>query len=162
MDYLWSPWRMKYIEQNQPNPQCIFCSAVAQTDGPENLIVARGKLAFVILNRFPYTSGHIMVVPYEHQSTLEDLNPEIRSEIIELSSQATGVLRLVYHPDGYNLGSNIGSAAGAGIADHVHFHIVPRWGGDTNFMSTVASARVLPESLEQTYWRLREAWESVP
>lgn len=161
MDHLWSPWRMKYIQGNQKNNQCVFCVAPQQEDGHENLIIARGEHAFVILNRFPYTSGHIMVVPYDHQPSLPDLDEATRVEIIELLNRGLQVLQIVYKPEGFNLGANIGSVAGAGIAEHFHFHIVPRWAGDTNFMSTLAGTRVLPEALEDSFRRIREGWAAL-
>jgi ATP adenylyltransferase len=129
------------------------------TDGPENLIVHRGKKAYVILNRYPYTSGHLMIVPFEHCPTIENLEPAVRAEMMELVNTALGVLRKVYGPQGFNVGINLGTAAGAGIAEHVHIHIVPRWVGDTNFMSTVGETRILPEELEITRQRLADAWE---
>ena len=159
MDYLWSPWRMKYIMNNEDSASCVFCDAVQSEDGPQNLVIARGKMSYVIMNRFPYTSGHVMVVPYEHQPSFEQLSPQSRAELMELITQAMGVIRSVYGPEGFNVGANIGEAAGAGIAAHVHFHVVPRWGGDTNFMSTLAGTRVLPESLEDTYRRLKAGWK---
>jgi ATP adenylyltransferase len=134
---------------------------VEAADGPHNLIVARGKLAFVILNRFPYSSGHLMVVPYTHQSSLELLDSACRAEIMELVAQSMQVLRKVYSPQGFNVGANIGAPAGAGIADHVHMHVVPRWNGDTNFMSVLGSTRVLPEGLDETYERIAAAWNEV-
>lgn len=161
METIWSPWRMEYIENNERVEGCIFCRELAKPDGPDNLVVYRGSRAFVILNRFPYTSGHLMVVPIEHQPGLENLDPETRAEIIELETRALRVLREVYSPDGFNLGANIGRAAGAGIADHMHFHIVPRWSGDTNFMSTVGHTRVLPETLEETFRRIRDVWQQL-
>ncbi len=139
--------------------ECVFCKAVQQEDGPENLVVYRGQLAFVILNRYPYTSGHVMVVPYAHVASLEALTAQARNEIMELATEATRVLGQVYLPQGFNLGINMGEAAGAGIVDHVHLHVVPRWAGDTNFMSAVAATRVLPESIEDGYLRIREQWE---
>jgi len=150
---------MNYIMNHESNQECIFCKALGQKDGPDNLIMARAESAFVILNRFPYTSGHLMIVPFSHQPSLEQLASETRAEIMELITRAERVLEEVYHPDGYNIGANIGAAAGAGVAGHVHFHIVPRWAGDTNFMSSLADTRVLPETLEQTFGRLSEAWE---
>ena len=158
MNYLWSPWRMEYITSDKSGEGCIFCEGLKQEDGPENLIVYRGRNAFVMLNRFPYTSGHLMIVPYEHQPSLELLTGSSRAEVMDLSARAIQVLQVVYSPQGYNLGMNIGNAAGAGIIEHVHLHLVPRWVGDTNFMSSVSQTRVLPELLEETYHRVREAW----
>ena len=158
MDYLWSPWRMHYINSKAEEPQCVFCYAVEQTQDAEYLILHRGKTVFVMLNRFPYTSGHLMVLPYEHQPSYEDLTAETRAEIMELINTATKVLRKVYNPHAFNLGANIGEDAGAGIAPHFHFHIVPRWRGDSNFMSVTSNTRVLPEDLQVSYERLKEAW----
>lgn len=140
---------------------CFFCSALQEEDGPQNLVVARCREAFIILNRYPYTSGHLMIVPYVHSPSLEGLPPESRGEMIELASQAMQVLRNIYRPDGFNLGMNIGDAAGAAVAGHVHMHVVPRWVGDTNFMSSLAQTRVLPESLEDSYQRIRQGWETL-
>jgi ATP adenylyltransferase len=158
MKRIFAPWRMKYIESHA-GEVCIFCAVQKQTDSPETLVIARGAHAFVIVNRFPYTSGHLMVVADAHQPSLEDLDPATRAEMMELMTHCIRVLRQVYHPQGFNLGANIGEVAGAGIAGHVHLHVVPRWGGDANYMSTVAETRVLPETLEQTYHRVRAAWE---
>ena len=151
---------MTYIEKHEKESGCVFCIAQAKADGAENLIAFRGKNAYVILNRFPYTSGHLMVIPFEHKSNLEDLNTETRSEMMELASRCTTVLRKVYRTESFNMGINIGEAAGAGVLGHVHIHIVPRWAGDTNFMSTTGGTRVLPEALEDTYKRVKEAFES--
>lgn len=159
MQHIYSPWRMKYIMQHKHNPDCIFCTGPAEPDGPENLIIHRGEHAYVMLNRYPYTSGHLMVVPFLHQPSLEGLEPAILTELMGLLTHAMGVLRRVYHPEGFNMGANIGAAAGAGIAGHVHVHLVPRWSGDTNFMSAVGDARVVPEDLQETFQRLRSAWE---
>lgn len=150
---------MTYI--NNPNKQagCVFCNLLAQPDGPENLIVQRAAQCFTILNRYPYTSGHVMVVPFAHQPSLELLDAATRAEMMELCAAWLEVLRAEYRPQGFNVGFNIGEAAGAGIEEHVHLHIVPRWGGDTNFMSSLARTRVLPEALEDTYERLKAAWE---
>jgi ATP adenylyltransferase len=158
MNYLWSPWRMEYINTLKSEEGCIFCDGLKQVDGPENLIVYRGSKAFVMLNRFPYTSGHLMVVPYEHKPSLELLDASSRAEVIDLSAQAIQVLQALYTPQGFNLGMNIGNAAGAGVIEHVHLHVVPRWVGDTNFMSSISQTRVLPELLEETYRRVKEAW----
>jgi ATP adenylyltransferase len=150
---------MTYIQSNRLEG-CVFCTEPARMDGPENLIIQRGQRAFVICNRYPYTSGHLMIVPYDHQPSLELLDPETRAEMMELTAQAIGVLRQVYLPQGFNIGVNIGEPAGAGIAEHVHLHIVPRWTGDTNFMSALGQTRVLPELLEDTYIRVRSAWKT--
>jgi ATP adenylyltransferase len=158
MKHLWAAWRMKYINKSDPEQGCVFCNAQAKTDSAENLIVARGGSAFLILNKFPYTSGHVMVVPFQHVDALDLLEAPTRAEMMELVSRATVVLRQVYRPQGFNIGINIGSAAGAGVPGHIHIHIVPRWGGDTNFMSTVGEVRVLPEELEESYRRIKEGW----
>jgi ATP adenylyltransferase len=151
---------MKYIQSEKQN-QCIFCSALSYPDGLDNLIVCRGQWSFVILNLYPYTSGHLMVVPFEHVSDLDQLSVDARSEMMELAAQATRVLKIVYMPDGFNIGINIGEMAGAGIAEHIHMHIVPRWGGDTNFMSSIAETRVLPEAMEDTYRRITQTWDDL-
>jgi ATP adenylyltransferase len=161
MDYLRSPWRMKYVQGHHKTPGCVFCNEMKRPDGPQNLIVYRGSGAFVILNRFPYTSGHLMVVPFSHLGTLDMLEPSTLSEMMELLTKSTMVLSEVYHPDGYNIGANIGKAAGAGIADHIHWHVVPRWIGDTNFMSTLGETRVLSELLEVTYRDVHLAWSAL-
>jgi ATP adenylyltransferase len=151
---------MEYILSPKSGEGCIFCEGLKQVDGPKNLIVYRGPMAFVMLNRFPYTSGHLMIVPYEHKPSLELLEASSRTDIMDLSARAIEVLQTLYSPQGFNLGMNIGDAAGAGISEHVHLHVVPRWVGDTNFMSAVSQTRVLPELLEQTYHRVREVWET--
>jgi ATP adenylyltransferase len=159
METMWSPWRMKYVTDNNHPDSCVFCTAPSLPDGPENLIVHRGEKAYVILNRYPYTSGHLMIVPFEHQPSIEALDSSVRAEMMELVNTALGVLRKVYTPQGFNVGINLGTAAGAGIAEQVHIHIVPRWVGDTNFMSTVGETRILPEELEMTRLRLADAWK---
>ena len=159
MNHLWSPWRMKYISRSEKKAGCIFCNAADCTDSEENLIVRRTKLAFVILNRYPYNSGHVMVVPFAHQPSLVSLDKATQAEMMELINESLKTIESLYKPQGFNVGANIGSIAGAGVADHVHFHIVPRWAGDTNFMTTVGEARVLPEELSQTYQRLKDGWQ---
>jgi ATP adenylyltransferase len=158
MKRLWAPWRIKFVETKVAG--CVFCDVQKKADGPDNLIIFRGIRCFVILNRFPYTSGHMMVVANEHRNSLEDLDTETRAEMMELATRGMGVLRSVYNPDAFNVGANIGEAAGAGVAGHVHIHVVPRWTGDTNFMMTLAETKVMPEALEDTYARLRLAWDS--
>ena len=159
MENMWSPWRMKYITDNEKPGDCIFCSYPKMKDGIENLIVHRGESAYVILNRYPYTSGHVMVVPFQHVASIEELTPTIRGEIMEIVNETIGVLRKAYQPEGFNIGINMGSAAGAGIAEHAHVHIVPRWAGDTNFMSITGETRVIPEDMQVTYERITKGWE---
>lgn len=159
MENLWSPWRMKYVTDAGKPGECIFCSAVVESDDTTNLVVHRGNAAYVILNRYPYTSGHLMIVPNEHVPSIENLTPEVRAEMMELVNDALGVLRVVYNPHGFNVGINMGEAAGAGIAEHAHIHIVPRWAGDTSFISTVGETRVIPEELGVTWQRIRGAWK---
>jgi len=160
MNHIWSPWRMKYIESNEKEEGCVFCNAQAKEDNADNLIAFRGERAFVILNLYPYTSGHLMVVPFAHIATLEELDSATRAEMMELTSQSMSVLRKIYRPQAFNMGANIGEAAGAGVPGHVHIHIVPRWGGDTNFMTTLGETRVLPEAIEETCKRVREGFLS--
>src|SRR3989304_3588500 len=152
MQHLWSPWRMDSLRTNNPDagPGCIFCDLPAQAADEANLIVYRGALAFVILNRFPYNNGHLMVVPFEHVPSFEQLEAAALAEIMALTNQALAALRRMYQPQAFNVGANIGAAAGAGIADHVHMHVVPRWVGDTNFMATVADTRAIPHHLADT------------
>jgi ATP adenylyltransferase len=152
---------MEYIENNDKNAGCVFCNAQAMPDSAENLIAYRGRRAYVILNRYPYTSGHLMVNPYQHVSSLEELDAQTRAEMMELTSQCTTILKRLYKPHGFNVGINIGEAAGAGVLGHVHIHIVPRWKGDTNFMSTVGGTRVLPEALEVTFERVRNEFQKI-
>jgi ATP adenylyltransferase len=159
MENLWTPWRMKYITDGDNPGECVFCSAPAKPDGVENLIVHRCEVAYVILNRYPYTTGHVMVVPFAHAASIELLAASTRHEIMDLLNVTLGVLRKVYHPEGFNVGINMGAAAGAGIVEHAHVHIVPRWTGDTNFMSTVGETRVLPEELVESYQRIQEGWK---
>jgi len=161
LKYLWSPWRMEYIRFFEKGSGCVFCEALTLSDSFENLIVHRGKYAFVILNRFPYTSGHLMVLPYVHCSFLHELDTDIRKEIIELTNKAILVLSQIYKPEGFNIGMNIGEAAGAGIEEHLHMHVVPRWSGDTNYMTSLGSTRVLPEALDETYRRIVTDWGST-
>ncbi len=161
MQYLWSPWRMAYLRSETPSDNssgCIFCDKPNEHKDPENLIVHRGRWAYVILNRYPYNNGHMMVVPYQHVASIEVLDSAALAEIMLLAKQALAALRGMYAPQAFNLGVNIGSAAGAGIADHVHMHVVPRWAGDSNFMTTVANTRVIPEDLEETYRLAVKHW----
>jgi ATP adenylyltransferase len=152
---------MSYIQDLKKENGCVFCQVLDSPDGLENLVVYRGERAYVILNRYPYTSGHLMVVPFKHKPDLDAYSPETRAEMMELVARCIQVLRGDYNAQGFNVGANIGSAAGAGIPSHFHFHIVPRWGGDTNFMSAIGETRVVPESLEDTYRRVRDAWDAI-
>jgi ATP adenylyltransferase len=160
MDYLWTPWRYAYItaaSKNEGKPDgCIFCELPKLAD-EEAKIVYRGKHCFIILNSFPYTSGHVMVVPFAHLDELQKLPEAAAQEMMALTQKMESVLRQVYSSDGINLGMNIGRAAGAGVVGHVHMHVLPRWVGDTNFMTVVGESRVLPEALEVTYERIRRS-----
>lgn len=157
MDYLWTPWRYAYVTNAEKNPGCIFCEVQVAGDDAKVHIAYRGEHCFVILNTYPYTPGHVMVVPYEHLDELQKLPVQAAQEMMGLSQKMEGVLRLLYKPDGVNLGMNIGKAAGAGVAGHIHMHVLPRWVADANFMSVVGETRVLPETLEVTWGRIREA-----
>jgi ATP adenylyltransferase len=161
MDYLWTPWRYAYVSTAEKISGCIFCELLKLGDDARVFIVYRGKTCFVILNSFPYTSGHVMIVPYQHLDELQKLPVEAAHEMIELSQRLEGVLRQLYSPDGVNLGMNIGQAAGAGIASHIHMHVLPRWVADSNFMTVVGETRVLPETLENTYVRIKGALQSA-
>lgn len=152
---------MEYIENHGKDEGCVFCKAQEIEDSAANLIVQRGSRSFVILNRYPYTSGHVMVVPFRHKPNLEELGSAERAEMMELTSLATGVLRKIYGTAAFNVGLNIGEAAGAGVKEHVHIHVVPRWVGDTNFMSTLAETRVLPEELSDTWKRIRNGFQTA-
>lgn len=160
MEHIWSPWRYKYITSTGSQPGCVFCNAAKEQADNQNLIVHRGTKNFVILNRFPYTSGHLMVLPYEHESTLHKLDGVTTNEMMDLAKKAEVLLQEEYKPDGFNIGLNLGQAAGAGIAGHVHLHVVPRWSGDANFVSSIGETRILPEELTTTYERLvKKNWD---
>jgi ATP adenylyltransferase len=156
-DQLWAPWRLEYIKRADEEDGCVFCDAAAGDD-EERLVVHRGTQAFVLLNKFPYSSGHLMVATYRHVGEFGELTDEEALEVHRLAEQGLGALAEVYGPQGYNLGWNLGRIAGAGIVDHVHLHVVPRWAGDTNFMPVLADVKVLPEHLAETRRRLAEAW----
>lgn len=161
MDYLLTPWRYAYITGADKVQGCLFCEKQKLPDA-EAGIVYRGEHCFVILNAFPYTNGHVMVVPYEHLDQLQKLEPVASTEMMMLSQRIERILRKLYRPDGINLGMNIGKAAGAGVAGHIHMHVLPRWVADANFMSVVGETRLLPEDLHVTYTRIREAFEERP
>jgi ATP adenylyltransferase len=158
MDRLWSPWRYQYVSKSAPAGECIFCAKSKEHTDDENYIVHRGSGNFVILNIYPYTTGHLMIAPYEHVATLEAASEPIVAEMMQLARQAEMRLREIYKPQGLNLGMNLGESAGAGIPGHIHMHVLPRWTGDTNFMTTVAETRVLPEGLDVTYAKLKRAF----
>jgi ATP adenylyltransferase len=156
MERLWAPWRLQYVAKDKPGG-CIFCDKPQSGDDRAAQIVYRGKLAFVMLNAYPYNNGHIMVAPFEHVPCLEDLPSAALHEMMDLSQQCIRALKLSFHPQGFNLGFNLGAVGGAGIKDHLHLHLVPRWLGDTNFMPVIADVRVIPQSLDATYDQLVEA-----
>jgi ATP adenylyltransferase len=155
MDYLWTPWRYSYVSTVDKTDGCVFCQLLSAGDDEKLLIVHRGKHNFIVLNAFPYTCGHVMVVPYEHVDRLNLLSEAAAAEMMALSRRLEGVLTDLYQPSGINLGMNIGKAAGAGVAGHIHMHVLPRWMADANFMTVVGETRVLPESLEETYRRVK-------
>lgn len=159
MDHLFSPWRMSYLSGNDKRPKvdCIFCAKVEADDAAEH-IVYRSTYVYVTLNLYPYNNGHMMIIPYAHVATFENMPAEVLSDLMLTASQAVTALRTAYNPNGFNIGANLGEASGAGIAGHFHLHVVPRWSGDTNFMTVVSSARVIPESLDDTWRRMRAAW----
>jgi ATP adenylyltransferase len=154
---LWAPWRLEYIQSADEQEECVFCFAPGRDDDA-GLVLHRGKHAFVLLNRYPYASGHLMVAPYRHEGAFGRLLPEEALEIYQLAATGVSVLEAAMAPQGFNLGWNLGRVAGAGIVDHVHQHVVPRWAGDTNFMPVLADVKVMPEALEATRRKLAEAW----
>ena len=160
MDYLWTPWRYAYVTGAEKTSGCIFCEAPKAGDDKRVGIVYRGSHCYVILNTYPYTPGHIMVVPYAHLDELQKLPSDAAQEMMGLSQRMEGVLRLLYKPDGVNLGMNIGKAAGAGVAGHIHMHVLPRWVADANFASVIGETRMLPETLDVTWKRMTEALDA--
>lgn len=149
-EIIWAPWRMDYM-MSEKTPGCIFCEKPRQADDRANYLVWRGTAAFVMLNLYPYNNGHLMIIPYAHVASLTALNASQRADLLELTASSEAILRQTFRPAGFNIGLNLGAAAGAGIAEHLHIHIVPRWAGDTNFMTVISELRVLPQTLEQTY-----------
>jgi ATP adenylyltransferase len=160
MDRLWSPWRYRYVSTAEGIRGCIFCDKPAAGDDEASLIVYRGEYNFVLLNLFPYTSGHLMVAPYAHVPTLEAADEATVTELMLLTRRAQRHLREAYNAPGFNVGMNIGAVAGAGVAGHIHMHVLPRWAGDANFMTTVAETRVVPEDLAETWRKLRAAFQT--
>jgi ATP adenylyltransferase len=159
MQRLWTPWRMRYVSGQIRDDSCIFCAKPAQSADVEELILFRGRLAYVIMNLYPYNSGHVMVVPYQHVADIRDLDRDAVAELFGLLPWVTAALQRVLDPDGFNIGLNLGSVAGAGVADHLHIHVVPRWQGDANFMPIIANTMVLPELLPITYGKIRAELE---
>lgn len=161
LERLWAGWRSAYIEGvanvEPSNDTCVFCTLGATTDD-DGQVVARGPLTFAVLNLYPYTSGHLMVAPHRHVGDLEALTTDEADAVMAMTRQASAAINAAYHPDGVNVGMNLGRAAGAGVPGHLHVHVVPRWIGDTNFMTSVAEARVLPETLSRSFERLHAAW----
>jgi len=157
MDHLWSPWRYRYVSTAGPSQACIFCAKSASSDDRANYVILRAQHNFVLLNLYPYTTGHLMIAPYEHVATLSEAHPETLVEMMRLTQRTEQALRQVYRPDGINIGMNLGESAGAGVVRHIHMHVLPRWVGDASFMTSVAETRVLPEVLETTYDRLLKA-----
>jgi len=164
VERIWSPWRMAYIQaakEQGEDGRCIFCDLPAEGDDVRTMILARGELAFVIVNSFPYNPGHLMVAPFRHVGAFTSLEADELADVDALVARSIRALEQEMEPHGYNLGMNLGRVAGAGIPDHVHWHLVPRWNGDTNFMPVVGETRVLPELLEETYARLRPRFEGA-
>jgi ATP adenylyltransferase len=160
MQHLWAPWRSTYINNKEDHRvRCIFCEAAASSRDEESLIVHRGRFNFVILNRYPYTSGHVMIAPYQHAARLQQVANETVEEMMRLARTSERLIEGIYKPQGLNIGMNLGEAAGAGIEQHIHFHVLPRWMGDANFMTSIGDTRVLPEVLEVTFAKLSEAFK---
>jgi ATP adenylyltransferase len=158
MQTLWAPWRISYILNGKENG-CIFCNRQHEAGDNNNLVLKRGEHAIIMLNKYPYNNGHLLVAPTRHVGFLEDLQPEEMSELMVAIQRAVVLLKQVYSPQGFNIGANLGKVAGAGVADHLHFHIVPRWEGDTNYMPILADTRVIPEQLQDTYQRLAQVFK---
>ena len=160
MDRLWSPWRYQYVTNTNQTAECIFCLLAQRHTDEADYILYRGKLNYIVLNTYPYTNGHLLIVPLNHMALLTDATKESSDELMELTKECQSMLAKEYHPHGFNLGMNLGRAAGAGVAEHFHMHIMPRWFGDINFTTTVGETRVLPETLENTYQRLKRYFQS--
>ena len=158
MDRLWTPWRYAYVSKAAPPGGCVFCEKAASADDKDNFVVYRAERNFILLNIYPYTNGHIMIAPYEHVATLAELSEEAALEMMRLARRGEEILRRVYRARGVNLGMNIGECAGAGVAAHVHMHLLPRWPGDVSFMTAIGETRVIPEELSTTWAKLTEAF----
>ena len=160
MERLWAPWRIEYVRMEKMD-ECIFCKFPKEKDDEKNLILYRGKRAFIIMNNYPYNPGHVMIAPYRHVANLEDLTPEEVHDIHTLASLAIKAIKKSMKPQGFNLGINIGRAGGAGIEGHIHLHIVPRWNGDTNFMPVISDTKVIVQEIKESYKELRESIEII-
>jgi ATP adenylyltransferase len=161
MDYLWTPWRSTYMKEKRDHTGCVFCAAADSVSDEASLVIYRGRLAFVLLNRYPYTSGHLMIAPYAHVSRLQQVDEATTDEMMRLARHGESVLEDAYKPEGLNLGMNLGEAAGAGIEQHIHLHVLPRWRGDANFMTSVANTRIIPEALGDTYAKVRQGFAGL-
>lgn len=155
MDYIWSPWRFTYVSTVDQSSGCFFCEKAAENQDEHNFVLCRGQKNYLLLNLYPYTVGHLMIAPYRHVATLAECESDELAELMELTRQAESALQKVYRPQGMNLGMNLGKSAGAGVAGHIHMHILPRWEADANFLSVVGETRVLPEELPVTWSKLR-------
>ena len=161
IERLWAPWRMEFIRSVSDDGECFLCRAATEDADKENMVVRRGKTCFCLLNRYPYNNGHLLIAPFRHEGQLESLTPEERCETMAMAAEAKLALDRVVGPHGYNLGVNLGRVAGAGLEAHFHLHVVPRWSGDVNFLTTVGSAKVIPQALEEMWSLLSEEWNSV-
>jgi len=166
MNRLWSPWRSKYIESfvhdgDGKEAGCIFCAKISSKDDESNLVVHRSSHSLIMMNLYPYNSGHLMVVPFGHKAAFEDLTGEENADVMRETRLSIEMLRLALHPDGFNFGANLGRVSGAGIADHIHFHIVPRWNGDTNFMPVLADTKIISEEMKDTWKKLVNTLSSI-
>ena len=159
MKRMWAPWRIEYVREEKPE-DCIFCTKPQETKDRDNLILFRGESSYVIMNRYPYNNGHLLVVPYAHIDTPTDLPAETLSEMMQQTNMCLEILEETMYPDGFNVGMNVGTAAGAGIKDHVHMHIVPRWAGDTNFMPVIGDIKVIVESCQECYERIKPLFDA--
>jgi ATP adenylyltransferase len=158
---LWAPWRIEYVEHAREPRRCIFCDPQEPVDDRSRLILHRGRSAFVLLNRYPYSPGHLMVAPFAHSGRIDELDPATQAELMALLARSARILESTYNCDGLNVGANLGAAAGAGFADHLHFHLVPRWRGDVNFMTTVGEIRVIPTHIERSFDELLAAFRGL-
>jgi len=157
MERLWAPWRMKYIVGDKASNGCVFCNTSQQADDAKNHVLLRDRTCFAILNIYPYSNGHLMVAPYKHTGDFESMTEQELGDLMVLTRRCQLVLKAAFNPEGFNVGVNIGKAAGAGMPDHLHIHIVPRWSGDCNFMTAINDMRIIPDSLDATYAKLKEA-----